>query len=77
MPEGMARRYPFGLSGRVWAAMAVAVVLVISLLLFGNLRGRMVESTAPGDTTQVDNDGGSLPPALDRAIDRLEDTVQP
>jgi len=77
MPEGMARRYPLGLSGRVWAAMAVALVLVIALLLFGNVRGRMAETTAPGDTTQVDDDGGSLPPALDRAIDRLEDTVQP
>ncbi len=61
---------------RRWLAGAVvtAVVLLAALAAFGS-RDRPPDGVAPTPTPVVP--GGNLPEALDRAIDRLEESVQP
>ncbi|MDQ4148630.1 MAG: protein kinase [Actinomycetota bacterium] len=65
----------WGLGGRTWAAAAVAILVILSLLVFANMRGG--EPPPPAPTPTADADGAQLAPALDGAIDRLEEAVRP
>ncbi len=63
-------------AARRWLAGAVvAVVLLLVALAAVGSRDRPPAGVAPTPTTGAP--GGSLPGALDRAIDRLEESVQP
>lgn len=65
-----------GLRGRTWVAVVMAVVAILALVVFARARNPGGQSPEAGPP-QTDADGGSLPPALDEAIDRLEEAVRP
>jgi non-specific serine/threonine protein kinase/serine/threonine-protein kinase len=73
--EGPTRTAPptgFGMR-RAWVALVIAAVAILSLLVFTSALDRNDQPNAvPTDTSD-----GSLPPALDAALDRLEEAVRP